>query len=288
MSQHPVGPRGIPSAQPARPLVTRLRRSAARAWHLAVSPRSAPRIVNPSDPGPRLPLARRARRSAARTWHLNVHPQLNMRNAAFSLVAIGVLTCLVPFGIVGYGMWQENQLTQTWQQAVAQTPPPTAVVEGPATSSTDTPTQPSAAPSAPAAAARKPAVSAPPALFAIRVPKIDYYAAVRQGVSTSILAVGPGHYPATGMPGSPGLVGVAAHNTYWIPFGKLGPGDIVILQTQTAQYTYQITGTEIVNPDDRTIIVTSTTPRLVLTTCWPLWAGALATQRLAIFANLVS
>ena len=119
------------------------------------------------------------------------------------------------------------------------------------------------------------------------MPKIGYYAAVRQGVSLSVLAYGPGHYPTTAMPGQPGLVAIAAHNTFWIPFGQLGPGDTVILETRAGRYTYRVTGTRIVNPDDTGVLAPTSDQRLVLTTCWPLWAGNLATQRLAIFAQQV-
>ena len=84
-----------------------------------------------------------------------------------------------------------------------------------------------------------------------------------------------------------GLVGIAAHNTFWIPFGQLGAGDTVVLETRTGKFTYRVTGTRVVNPDDRTVLVPTADPRLVLTTCWPLWAGNLASQRLAIFAQQV-
>ena len=123
------------------------------------------------------------------------------------------------------------------------------------------------------------------AIFALRVPKIGYYAAVQEGVSTSILASGPGHYPTTAMPGKPGLVGVAAHNTFWIPFGQVGPGDSIVLETRYGKFTYKVTGTRVVNPSDITVLAPTADPRLVLTTCWPLWAGNLAPQRLAIFAQ---
>ena len=49
-------------------------------------------------------------------------------------------------------------------------------------------------------------------------------------------------------------------------------------------FSYRITGSEVTDPNDRTILVPSTEHRLVLTTCWPLWAGAFATQRLIFFA----
>jgi sortase A len=208
---------------------------------------------------------------------------VSLRAVALALVGVGLLLCLVPVGLVGYGMWQENQLTQAWSSSQASTLPSPPFIEEP----TDSPA-PATAPGTPAPTPTARATASDvQALFAIRVPKIGYYAAVRQGVSLGVLATGPGHYPTTALPGGPGLVGVAAHNTFWIPFGQLGAGDLVILQTRTAQFTYRITGTRIVNPDDTQVLTPTPDPRLVLTTCWPLWAGNLATQRLAIFAQQV-
>jgi sortase A len=203
--------------------------------------------------------------------------KLSLRAAALVLVALGAGLCLVPLGVVAFGMWQENQLTQAWSSGVASTLPSPPFIEEPSASPTVLDTPPP--PRSPSAAAQ--------AAFAIRVPKISYYAAVREGVSLSVLATGPGHYPTTAMPGQPGLVGIAAHNTFWIPFGQLGPGDTVVLETRAGRFTYRVTGTRIVNPNDTGVLVQTPDPRLVLTTCWPLWAGNLATQRLAIFAQQV-
>jgi LPXTG-site transpeptidase (sortase) family protein len=212
--------------------------------------------------------------------HRGLRGRLNLRNAALVLVAAGLVTCLVPVAMVGYGMWQEDQLTRSWAGSrTANLPSPPFIEE--ASPSTGAVAQ---SPATPVPAPNSPAFQA---LFAIRVPKIGYYAAVRQGVSLNILATGPGHYPTTAMPGSPGLVGIAAHNTFWIPFGQLGAGDVVILEARNGTFTYRVTGTRIVQPDDRTVLVSTSTPRLVLTTCWPLWAGSLAAQRLAIFAQQV-
>lgn len=205
--------------------------------------------------------------------------KVSLRTAALVLIGVGLLLCVLPIGLVGIGMWQESQLTQAWSSGEASVLPSPPFIE-----------EPSDSPAAGSPVATPTPRSSSPALdaaFAIRVPKIGYYAAVRQGVSLSVLATGPGHYPTTSMPGQPGLVGIAAHNTFWIPFGNLKPGDSVILETRTAQYTYRITGTRIVDPNDTGVIVQTPDPRLVLTTCWPLWAGNLATQRLAIFAQQV-
>ena len=120
--------------------------------------------------------------------------------------------------------------------------------------------------------------------FEMRVPAVGYTATVREGVDLPTLEYGPGHYPTTVWPGSTGIVGVAAHNVYWIRFSQLKAGDLVQLQTRRGVFSYRITGSEITDPNDRTILVTSPEHRLVLTTCWPLWAGAFATQRLIFFA----
>jgi sortase A len=122
--------------------------------------------------------------------------------------------------------------------------------------------------------------------FAIRIPKLDYYAAIREGVDSGVLYASPGHYPGTRWPGDPGTVGVAAHNVYWINFPQLVKGDEIDLETRYGTYRYRVVSTEIVNPDNRTALITDANGyHLTLTTCWPLWAGAFATQRYIIHTD---
>jgi sortase A len=122
--------------------------------------------------------------------------------------------------------------------------------------------------------------------FAIRVPRLGYFAAVKEGISSSVLYASPGHYPQTVWPGSPGTVGVAAHNVYWINFPQLHPGDEIDLETIYGTFKYHVTGAVIVDPDNHTVLVPNAPGyHLTLTTCWPLWAGAFATQRYVIFSD---
>lgn len=124
--------------------------------------------------------------------------------------------------------------------------------------------------------------------FAIRVPKLSYFAAVKEGTSAGVLYASPGHYPETPWPGDPGMVGVAAHNVYWTNFPQLVKGDEIDIETRYGVYKYLVTGSKVVNPDDRTVLIpTANGYHLTLTTCWPLWAGAFATQRFVIFADQV-
>jgi LPXTG-site transpeptidase (sortase) family protein len=122
--------------------------------------------------------------------------------------------------------------------------------------------------------------------FAIRVPRLGYFAAVKEGISSSVLYASPGHYPATVWPGDPGTVGVAAHNVYWINFPQLAPGDEIDLETRYGTFKYHVTGSAIVNPNNRSVLIPDAPGyHLTLTTCWPLWAGAFATQRYVIFTD---
>jgi LPXTG-site transpeptidase (sortase) family protein len=121
--------------------------------------------------------------------------------------------------------------------------------------------------------------------FEMRIPVLGYSAMVHQGVSLNILARGPGHYPTTAWPGQPGNVGVAAHNVYWLSLNRLKAGDRIEIQTQHGLYTYEITGSKVTDPNDRTVLAATSDDRLTLTTCYPLWAGALATKRLIFFAR---
>jgi LPXTG-site transpeptidase (sortase) family protein len=188
-----------------------------------------------------------------------------LRVASFACLLVGVLL-IVTFA---YGMWngfsEQQQLNRGWQQQVR------IPYNGPVGPVAVDPTL------------KHPVKGVD---FAIRVPKLNYFAAVREGISTTILYSGPGRYPGTVWPGDQGSVGVAAHNVYWINFPILKVGDEIDLETRYGLFRYTVTGSKIVNPDNRTVLVSDAPGyHLVLTTCWPLWAGAFATQRYIIFAE---
>lgn len=192
-------------------------------------------------------------------------PAQLVRAAFLACLLVGVLL-LVTFA---YGMWHgfsdQQALNQQWEQ---QAVPPYAAPPGP------TPIDRSL---------QHPVKGID---FAIRVPKLKYFAAVKEGVDATALYAGPGRYPGTVWPGNQGSVGVAAHNVYWINFPKLGPRDEIDIETRYGTFRYRVTGSRIVNPNDRTVLVSSAPGyHLVLTTCWPTWAAAFATQRYIIFAE---
>ena len=186
-----------------------------------------------------------------------------LRAVALICLLVG-LVMLIAFGAeVFQGVQEQQRLNQVWQgEQLTQTPSnPTAI----------DPTL------------KRPVKGVD---FAIKVPRLHYFAAVREGTDAQTLFDSPGHYPQSMWPGDQGVVGVAAHNVYWINFPELKKGDEIDIDTRYGTYRYHVTGTKIVNPDDRTVLVPDTPGyHLTLTTCWPLWAGAFATQRYVIFSD---
>jgi sortase A len=181
------------------------------------------------------------------------------------LCLLGGLLLLAGFAYgMADGVFRQRQLTDGWQRQIATAPPPAVPVEQP-----------------------QPDLMQPVGGvdFAIRVPRLGYYAAVREGVDLTILYSGPGHYPGTPWPGQRGMVAVAAHNVYWIDFPQLAKGDEVDLETRYGTFHYSVISTRIVEPNDRTIVVQGPGRHLTLTTCWPIWAGAFATRRYVIFTD---
>ncbi|HVF21189.1 MAG TPA: class E sortase [Mycobacteriales bacterium] len=133
----------------------------------------------------------------------------------------------------------------------------------------------------------------------LRIPRLgrDYGKVVFEGVRTSDLKRGPGHYPRTAMPGEIGNFVVSGHRTtYGAPFGRLDelvPGDLLVVETRDRWFTYRLVGEEIVSPDDVAVILP--VPRqpkarpskalMTLTTCHPKYS---AKQRLISYAELVA
>jgi sortase A len=134
--------------------------------------------------------------------------------------------------------------------------------------------------------------SAVPGIARIRIPKIGVNAIVVEGVTLERLAYGPGHYPTTKRFGEPGAAGIAGHRTGWgAPFfnlDRLRPGDTVIIETKAAVYTYRVTDSVVVHPNQSEVLDGNPRSRavsqLVLTTCTPKFT---ARDRLVVFADLV-
>jgi sortase A len=121
----------------------------------------------------------------------------------------------------------------------------------------------------------------------IEIPKIGVSDVFVQGTGTSDLRKGPGHYPATPLPGLHGTVGIAGHRTtYGAPFhdiDELDPGDRIELAMPYGRFEYRVERTRIVAPTALWVTDRVGHDRLILSACHPLYSAA---QRIVVFAKL--
>jgi sortase A len=121
----------------------------------------------------------------------------------------------------------------------------------------------------------------------IRIPKIGVSEVFVEGTGTADLRKGPGHYPATPLPGQRGTIGIAGHRTtYGAPFhdvDDLRRGDRIELAMPYGRFTYRVERTRIVPPTATEVTDRVGYDRLVLSACHPLYSAA---QRIIVFARL--
>jgi len=150
----------------------------------------------------------------------------------------------------------------------------------------------------------------------------DYHFAIVEGVDQDDLAIGPGHYPGTALPGEIGNFAVAGHRVGkgepFLNIDKLRSGDAVVVETKSWWYVYrvlglpagsdpqhvrqkagttsggasiQLPGREIVDPSDGNVLqpvpdnpgVTPTERLMTMTTCHPKFT---ASQRMIVYSQL--
>ncbi len=141
----------------------------------------------------------------------------------------------------------------------------------------------------------------------IRIPKLGMKKFFVHGARKPDLEKGPGLYRETLFPGSGRAVAIAGHRTtFGAPFlnvDELKPGDVIQLRMTYGRFTYKVTHTKIITPNDWSILdygaaeptragrqavkrsrqCNGTCEHLVLTACHPKYSAA---QRIAVFARL--
>lgn len=212
--------------------------------------------------------------------------------AAFgrALVTVGILILL----FVGYQLWGTGLLTaraqsdledelEAFRRHVAEQPTTTTGD----TSATTDPSEPTAttAPIAPADLLR---IGEGDPLGRIEIPAIGVDWVFVHGTSREDLKKGPGHFPATPMPGQIGNAAIAGHRTtYGAPFHRLDelrPGDVIVTETLAGRYEYSVRELLVVRPTDVHVVANTPDPQLTLTTCNPKYS---ARERLIVQADLV-
>ena len=122
---------------------------------------------------------------------------------------------------------------------------------------------------------------------ALEIPRMGLNESFFAGVTLGTLALGPGHWPGTALPGAIGNVVVGGHRTSNTrPFrhlDKLLPGDEVIFTTAAGRFVYRVVRTDIVTPDTRWIINQTAAYTATLFACHPVGSE---TERIVVSLQL--
>jgi sortase A len=193
------------------------------------------------------------------------------------LVTIGILILLfVAYQLWGTGLYEAREQNALQSQFKAELAREKAAAKRAAAASATTTTTLPAPP--------------PPtgdAVGIIQIPKIGLDRAVVQGIGVPDLRRGPGHYPATPMPGQLGNAAIAGHRTtYGAPFNRLDElveGDPIVITTLAGTFRYTVFQQLIVSPKEVFVLDPTPDATLTLTTCNPKFS---ASQRLVVQARL--
>ncbi|MEK3838906.1 MULTISPECIES: sortase [unclassified Paenibacillus] len=135
----------------------------------------------------------------------------------------------------------------------------------------------------------KPAYIAGEVIGEIYFPKLKKRVAILEGTGRAELKRGAGHDEASAAPGASGNSVLAGHrDTVFRSLGELETGDRLELATAEGTFTYEVTGSRIVDGDTRGAIKPSRDPVLTLITCYPFSYVGAAPERYLLSAKLVS
>ena len=202
----------------------------------------------------------RTGRSPRRRW---------LRRASWACLGLAVLLFGYVGVLVGYQNFEQGRLSGAWTH------------DHPAASIPDV----TFAPVSAASVHVLPHLADGQPVAHLSIPAVGFAAIVTEGDDRGILSGGPGHDDRTGYPGEGRLIVFANHNGFSFSWGDIKPGTGIVVEMPYGRYHYTVASRRLVSGDDTTVI--SSAPqgeRLMLITCWPLWAGALAQQRLVFDA----
>ncbi len=121
----------------------------------------------------------------------------------------------------------------------------------------------------------------------IVIPAINVDAPVTQGDSFEQLKKGVGQHLGTADPGQMGNMVLSAHNDIYGQIfrhlDELQPGDEVQIYTASQTFTYIITGWQVVEPTQVSVMDATAHPSLTLISCYPYLVD---TQRIVVTADL--
>jgi sortase A len=120
----------------------------------------------------------------------------------------------------------------------------------------------------------------------VEIDRLHLSAVVFQGTDASVLDHGVGHLDGSPLPGQSGNVVLAAHrDTFFRGLKDIQKGDVVSVVTDSGTRNYSVESTEVVPPDQTSVLDATDTPTLTLITCYPFYYVGHAPKRFIVRAR---
>jgi LPXTG-site transpeptidase (sortase) family protein len=120
----------------------------------------------------------------------------------------------------------------------------------------------------------------------LEIPRLNVSVIVMEGDDVGTLARAVGHLPETAVPWERGNTVIAGHrDTFFRPLRHVREGDEIRMTTARGTFDYRVIRTEIVEPDDLSVLAPTPVRSLTLVTCYPFVYVGSAPQRFIIHAR---
>ncbi|MGA2419336.1 MAG: class GN sortase [Candidatus Acidiferrum sp.] len=126
----------------------------------------------------------------------------------------------------------------------------------------------------------------------LQIPRLSYDEIVLEDANPHTLAFGPARMLSGAAPGEPGNIVLAGHRTSWFkPLEQIAVGDTLRLEwfdqrsRQVRQRAYVVRATDIVFPEDVSLLMPTSTDVLTLITCYPFNHAPHSPQRYIVRAT---
>ncbi|MGD0299875.1 MAG: class D sortase [Bryobacteraceae bacterium] len=130
------------------------------------------------------------------------------------------------------------------------------------------------------------AIAAAGLIGRIEIAHLGLSAMVMEGDDRRTLRRAVGHIPGTSLPGEIGNVVLTGHrDTFFRPLRNISRDDIITLTTLQGQYRYRVLSTQVVSPDNLSILDASQNEILTLITCHPFYFVGAAPNRFIVRAE---
>jgi len=122
----------------------------------------------------------------------------------------------------------------------------------------------------------------------IEIARLNLSVMVIEGDDGKVLRRAAGHVPGTALPGRNGNVAITAHrDTFFRPLRNIQMDDVITLTTLQGEYRYRVVSTEVVTPQDVSVLDSTGGETLTLVTCHPFYFVGAAPNRFIVRAERV-